>query len=92
MSTDRPQGILDQRWDEQDPPCPSRRSLDAGEPTLNTLSVEQVKNGFFYNYVNQPVIAVLKARLKHHRAHPVKSRARSCTSSGLPDQMLTGAP
>ena len=61
------------------------------ESAYKQMDVEQVKNGFFYNYVNQPVIPALKARLKHHRAHPVKSRARSCTSSGLPDQMLTGA-
>ena len=38
-STDRPQGALDRRWGEPYAPCPSRRTLDADEPTPNTLSV-----------------------------------------------------
>ena len=35
-------GILDGRRGELDAPCPSRRTLDAGEPTPNTLSVAVV--------------------------------------------------
>jgi len=38
-SIDRPQAVLDPRRGEPDAPCPSRRALDAGEPTPNTLSV-----------------------------------------------------
>jgi len=38
-STDRPHGILDRRRGEPDAPCPSRRTLDPGELTPNTLSV-----------------------------------------------------
>jgi len=37
-STDRPQGALDRRRGELDVPCLHRRTLDAGEPTPNTLS------------------------------------------------------
>ena len=35
-------GILDRRRGELDAPCPSRRTLDAGEPTPNTLSIAVV--------------------------------------------------
>jgi len=38
-SPDLPQGVLDRRRGEPDAPCPSRHTLDAGEPTTNTLSV-----------------------------------------------------
>jgi len=41
-STDRPQGVLDRRLGEPDAPCPSRRTLDGGEPTPNTLSVNSI--------------------------------------------------
>ena len=38
--------VLDRRRGEPDAPCPSRRTLDAGEPTPNTLSVIAIKNNF----------------------------------------------
>ena len=46
--------VLDRRRGEPDAPCPSRRTLDAGEPTPNTLSVFEAAiyaNKDVYNYV-----------------------------------------